>query len=208
MPLVYDESLWSSLYWIEGKTYGRDFGILPADGDRMVDRIETLTQIGAVQNASVLFVGTAFGFEMEYALSLGISDVWGIDPSPYVWANTDQIDPAVLPRLINASVGVDSTADIQALLAAAGMGNPQRFDYIVDCDAISSQIDDAGINAFLDGLEELLQGNQNVRIIHFTTPLLPNKGPGDSAILWKTMQEWQAYRPDHTWVDAVTRQVI
>lgn len=207
MPLVYTQTIWESLYWYNGITYGRAFG--NGDEYRMRDRIVQLGQIGAVTNASVLFIGTAFGFEMEYAIDeLGISDVWGIDSSPYVWANTDQMRPDVAPRIVNATIGVDSTNTIRGLLSAAGMGNPQRFDYIVDCDAISSQIDDPGINAFLDGCEGLLQGNQLRRIIHFVTPLHPTKGPGDSSLLWKTIQQWQAYRPSHTWVDQYTKQVF
>lgn len=224
MPLVYTEQVWQSLYRltlpsVDGVpvgpplTYGRTYEYLDridpqtlqpvvgTEARRHARRRNTLTARGLAANASVVCVGTAFGFLMEYLLDAGISDVYGIEPSPYVWSNTDQIRPDVLSRIVNATVGVDATADIRNALGAAGMPNPQRADWIIDEDAVSSQTDDAGIAAFLDGCEDLLQGNAHGRIVHLVTPIAPS-GPGDSSLLWKTLDEWQAYRPDHTWLDA------
>lgn len=224
MPTVYTETIWRSLYSIPlpivggvpvgpPLTYGRDFEYLdridpqtltPVVGStsrRHSRRKDSLLSAGLLNNASIVCIGTAFGFLIETLLDAGIVDVYGIEPSPYVWANTSEIRADVLPRIVDATVGVDSTTAIRTLLGAAGMSNPQRADWIVDEDAISSMNDDAEIGAFLDGCEGLLQGNARGRIVHLVTPVA-STGPGDSSINWKTLAEWEAYRPSHTWIDA------
>lgn len=234
MPTVYTEAVWRALYkkplpqrhLIDGTpvitqpplTYSRDFEwftdsdpntLTPVRGvnaPRHQTRKDWLTGYGLDNNARVLFIGCAYGFLMEYAIDAGINQVWGIEPSPWIWANTGEIRADVLPKIVNATVGVDSVASIQTLLAAAGMGNPRRGDWIVDEDAISSQSNDTEIAAFLSACESLLQGNAKGRIVHIVTPGDP-LNPGDSACIWQPMSWWKAKAPDHTWVDANTGTV-
>ena len=231
MPLVYTENVWTALYAMQtpgrrengvvvvpsrtiGYSRARMFPggfdddtldpIVGPDAPLYNTRKDWLTGYGLDNNARVGVIGSAFGFLNEYLIDQGITDVWGIEPSPYIWANTDEMRPDVLAQTIQATIGVDSKATIQGLLQAAGYPNPRTFDWIVDEDALSSQLDDAGIAAFLTGCEDLLQGNARSRIIHIVTPL-----PGrDTQILWKDMATWKAYAPDHTWVDARTGLVV
>jgi len=225
MPTVYTEQVWRALYSVPAPeidgvpvrlplTYSRQYEFfdhwdfdtgnprLRGEARRHSARRQGLTAGGFLNNTRVLCVGAAFGFLMEELLDFGITDVWGIEPSPYVWANTSEMRPDVQPRIVNATVGVDSTSLVQGLLSAAGMTNPLRADWIVDEDAISSMNNDAEIHAFLDGCEGLLQGNARSRIVHLVTPATQPGMVGDSALLWKTLDEWSAYRPDHTWIDA------
>lgn len=196
-------------------TYGRDFEffggsdpdtlqpIRLADAPRHVKRKDWLTGYGLDNNARVGHIGPAFGFLMEYLMDAGITDVWGIEASPWIWSNTDEIRPDILPRMIQATVGVTPVSEIQSLLGAAGMPNPRRFDWIIDEDAISSCNTDAEIDAFSAALEDLLQGNAKGRIVHLITPGDP-LNPGDSSIIWQPIEWWKAKAPDHTWVHAET----
>ncbi len=234
MPTVYTEAVWRALYkkplpqrhLVDGTpvitqpplTYGRDFEwfsgtdpdtLYPVRGPlatRHSTRKDWLTGYGLDNNARVIHIGCAFGFLMEYLIDETITDVWGIEPSPWVWANTSEIRPDVLPRIVNATVGLTPVGDIQGLFSAAGMSNPLRGDWILDEDAISSQSSDPEIAAFLSACESLLQGNAKGRIVHLVTPGDP-LNPGDSSIIWQPMSWWKAKAPDHTWVDANTGTV-
>lgn len=220
MPVSYTEAIWRALYAFRPHsslstplTYSRDYEfwsgwdngqVARGEARRHQTRRDWLTGYGLDNNARTIHIGCAYGFLMEYLIDAGITDVWGIEPSPWIWANTSEIRADVLPKIVNATVGVDSLSTIQGLFQAAGMGNPRKGDWILDEDAISSSLNDTEIANFIAGCEDLLQGNAKGRIIHIVTPLATSGIPGDSALLWKTMADWKAYAPDHTWVNALT----
>ena len=214
MPAIYDEALWRSLYrlpqpQVQGQpevppvTYGRRWGLEVTDGPfrAWLQRRDDLVARGVASNSSVVVVGCAYGFLIEYLIDAGISNVWGIEPSPWVWANAGEFRADVLPRVVDATVGVTSIATIRALLSAVGVPNPQRFNFVIDEDAAASH-SDAELPAFIAGCEALLQGNQRARIVHIVSTLIPSAGPGDSSQNWKVLSDWQAVAPSHTWVDA------
>lgn len=209
MPIVYNQNVWEALYRFPGHPEVGGDGVISGASalnliqslrDQASTRRDWLTGYGLDNNARVIVIGPGTGKFNEYLIDAGITDVWGIEPSPYIWANLDLVRDDVEAKMVQATVGVDSLATIQGLFQAKGMGNPRKGDWIVDEDAISSQLDDAGINAFIAGCESLLQGNARGRIIHVVTPAPGN----DTQILWKSMAEWKAYAPSHTWVDART----
>lgn len=203
MPVTYDENIWRALYrrnrgtvdgveqgWI---TYSQETF---ATSDMFPTRRDWLTGYGLDNNATVLVVGCAYGFLIEQLVDAGISDVWGIDPSPWIWdaANDGEWRLDVKARVANDWLGSGTE---QASLQAVGA--PPSFRFVVDEDAASSH-SDAELPAFLAACEARLQGNVKGRIVHIVTPF-PG---GDSAINWKSMAEWKALAPDHTWVDART----
>lgn len=213
MPVVYTQAVWDSLYHYY--EYVGDVKTLRGYTRSYVDKFSNmqntrkdwLTGYGLDNNARVIVIGPGLGSINESLIDAGIDDTWAIEPSPHVWANSTDVRSDVLAKMVNANVGVTPTSTIQSLFAGLGMGNPRRGDWILDEDVISSQIDDAGINAFLGGCEELLQGNAKGRIVHIVTPSQLPDGTVrllDSQLLSKTMVEWKAYAPDHTWVDART----
>lgn len=208
MAAVYTTSLWQSLYSLRrGKldgvvlepfTYGRDLhsaGLV----EMFNTRRDWLTGFGLDNNATVLVVGSAFGYLIEALAGAGITDVWGIDDSPHIWDPAQDSDWAPGAKAVTANDRVESPT-AKASLNAVGAGGAAKFRYVVDEDAVPS-LTDAEVPAFIAGCEARLQGNVKGRIVHVVTTLGPN-GPGDSSQNWKTLAEWEAFAPDHTWVDA------
>lgn len=200
MPLVYTESIWYSLYnepGVVGTSY-KNYRSQVMYGQRR----GWIRNAGAQGNHHILVIGPALGFLMEQLIDDGIPNVWGIDPSPWVWANTDLIRPDVLPRIANDWVGSGTEA---ASLAA--IGAPATFRYIIDEDVASSH-SDAELPAFLSSCEALLTGGAHGRIIHIVTPVQADGRPGDTGLNWKYPTEWKALAPAHTWYDTRAKEVI
>lgn len=212
MPITYDANMWAALYRRNrGTVDGVHQGYVSYSGETFAGsgvfdtRKDWLTGYGLDNNASILVVGCAYGFLMEQLIDAGITDVWGIDPSPHIWepAQAGEWRADVKPRVVNDWVGSGTE---KASLNAAGVGGAARFTFIVDDDAASSH-SDAELPVFIDGCEARLQGNARSRIVHIVTPARYPGYVGDSALNWKTIDEWKAVAPTHTWVDAVTGEV-
>lgn len=203
MPLVYDQNLYDALYNVgasDGRRIHYTRELYDLNHDWMARRL-TMMPSGLITSANVLVVGCGFGWLMENLIDAGAASVTGVDPSPYVHANkATQSRADVVNRIVNATVGVDN---VNQVLQQAGFS--RTYNVVIDDDAASSN-SDAELPAFLDGCQSLLQGNQQTRIIHLVTPQRAEGGQ-DSAINWKTMAQWKALRPAHTWVDVVTGEV-
>ncbi len=155
--------------------------------------------LGMLNNASVLVVGSAFGYLMEALIDAGIADVYGVDPGGWIWdaANVDEWAPGMAERTANDWVGSGTE---QAVLAALpGAPNGEKFSWVVDEDATPAHTD-VELPTFYAGLEDRLKGGALGRIIHLVSPLVVEHGPGDTSQNWKTMAEWEATAPSHTWV--------
>ncbi len=109
--ITYDEAMVRSLYrktrpgvdgvYPQALTYEAAFFVGP-NANPFNTRKDWLTGYGLDNNAKVLVVGCAFGFLIERFLDAGINDVWGIDPSPWVWTNAlTEMRVDVLPRVAN-----------------------------------------------------------------------------------------------------------
>jgi hypothetical protein len=207
MPITYDEAMVRALYkqvrpgvdgvYPQPYTYGRKYftlGLSPFE-----TRKDWLTGYGLDNNAKILVVGCAFGFMIEYLLDTGF-DVWGIDNSPWVWANAAEIRADVLPLIANDWLGSGTEQD--SLDVLPNVPNNATFGWILDEDAASSH-SDAELPAFIDACEDRVRGNAKGRIIHLVSPIRP-QGGGDSAVNWKTMAEWKAVAPSHRWVNINT----
>jgi hypothetical protein len=179
-------------------TYGREFW-----GDFSVfnTRKDWLTGYGLDNNAAVLVIGCGFGYLLEYLIDAGIDDVWGIDPGSFYWDVTQDTEwrSDVKPKIVNDWVGSGTE---KASLNAAGVGGAARFTFVVDEDAAPMH-SDAELPVFIAGCEARLQGNARGRIIHLVT----TGTVGDSSVNWKSLADWKAVAPDHTWVDIGTGEV-
>lgn len=210
MPGFYTEALVRSLHMsnrpsVDGvypiaKTYSAEW-FDPARTE-FETRKDWLTGYGLDNNAQVLVVGSGFGYLMEKLIDAGIADVWGIEPGSWFWdaANDGEWAAGMKARTANDWIG--SGTEQASLDALPGVPNNERFNWILDEDAAPMH-SDAELPAFISGLEGRLQGNAKSRIVHLVTPT-PAPGPGDSAVNWKTMAEWKAVAPDHTWVNIQT----
>ena len=167
--------------------------------DRFVSRAAGLTDRGALPNHSVLVVGSAFGWTLEHLTNLGVSDVWGIEPGSYLW-NAPDSEWAAGMKVRTANDWIGSGTEVDSL-NAIGVSGQARFNWILDEDAAPAHTD-TELPTFYAALEDRLQGNNLARIVHVVTPIRPDGIPGDSSQNWKTLTEWEATAPAHTWVDA------
>lgn len=181
-------------------TYGRAFFDVDLLRDRFTNRASGVVSRGVLTNHSVLVVGSGFGYEMEALIAAGVTDVWGIEPGPYFWdpANLTEWAPGMQVRTANDWVG--SGTEVGALAALPGVGGQARFNWILDADAAPAHTD-AELPAFIAGLEARLQGNARSRIVHLVSASLTTGFGGDSSQNWKTLADWQAVAPDHSWVN-------
>ena len=213
MPSFMTDQLAPSLYQVIGPgmttngvesppdyiyTYGRDFY-----GDRLetyfTNRASGMVNLGVATSASMLVVGSAFGYLMDALIAQGITDVWGIEPGSFYWDPSRDADWAVGMKARTADDWLGSGTEV-ASLNALGITGQAKFNWIVDEDAAPGHTD-AELPAFIAACEARLQGNVKGRIVHLVTPARFPGYQGDSSQNWKTMAEWEAVAPDHTWVD-------
>ena len=179
--------------------YGKEY--LDTDGlrDRFTNRASGVTNLGVATNASVLVVGDAYGYLMEALTNAGITDVYGIEPGAWWWDPANDAEWATGMKARTARDWIGSGTE-QASLNALGVSGPARFTFVVDADAAPCH-SDAELPAFIAGLEARLQGNARGRIIHLVSASLVTGSGGDSSQNWKTLTDWQAVAPDHTWIN-------
>ena len=182
-------------------TYGRDFYL---DDWKFGTRKDWLTGYGLDNNASVLVIGCGFGFLIEELIAAGITDVYGMEPGTFYWnaAQDGEWDSVVKARVAQDWAGSGTEV---ASLQALGVSGQAQFTFVVDEDAATMH-SDAELPAFLAACEARLQGNARGRIVHLVTTV-GLYGPGNQAVNWKTLAEWKAVEPNHTWVDIRTGEV-
>lgn len=189
--------------------YGRDYFNFSDDPSlgNVSDRIRAqftnqasgMVNLGVATNASILVVGDAYGYLMEALISVGITDVWGIEPGAWWWDPANDSEWAAGMKARTAQDWIGSGTERNSL-NALGVSGQARFTFVVDADAAPCQ-SDAELPAFIAGLEARLQGNVKGRIIHLVSASLVTGVGGDSTQNWKTLEDWQAVAPDHTWLD-------
>jgi hypothetical protein len=213
MPQLMTEVLARSLYrqvqpGVDGVyppalTYERDYFFDAVLGSNPFGtRKDWLTGYGLDNNATVLVVGSGFGYLMEELINATITDVWGIEGGDWFWDIANDTEWATGMKARTANDWIGSGTEQASLDALPGVPNNEKFGWILDEDAVTMH-SDAELPAFIAACEDRLQGNAKGRIVHLVTPT-PVQGPGDSSVNWKTMAEWKAVAPDHNWVNIGT----
>lgn len=183
--------------------YGREFfttGEVAEDvRDRFLNRASQLAARGVAPNVSVLVVGSAYGYLIERLLEAGIPNVWGIEPGDWWWNPLNAAEWSTQALLRTAKDWIGSGNE-QASLNALGVPGQARFNFVIDEDVATCH-SDAELPAFIAGLEARLQGNNKSRIVHLVSASRTTGVGGDSALNWKTLDDWKAVAPSHTWLD-------
>lgn len=175
MPRILDEHLTRAIYHDgRGGTYGRGWFDLPHPFDR---RARALVDAGV--SSPVLVVGSGFGFLIEALLDLDL-DAYGAEPGSWFWDPANAVEWASQARHRTMRTVIEPGALPDA-----------RFDWVVDEDA-SPHHSDAELPGFHETLERLAANPP----IHLVTPIVV----GDSALNWKSIEEWEATAPTHTWI--------
>ncbi len=201
MPTEWNENLWRALYAQGGYgpdggtviTYGAEWVAMSGYADMFIQRKDALTNLGIQPGVPVLIVGSAYGYGMSALVDAGFDDVWGIDPSPWIWSAENDAEWAPGMKLRTAQDWMGSGSEMASLEAIGFTG---QFQWVVDEDAASSHLDHE-LERFMTQCEDCL--TVDGQVIHIVTPL--RQLPGDSAISWKSMEDWRAFAPDHQWVD-------
>lgn len=193
MPADYNHVLWRALYQRhDGErllTYGRDFFADATVWERRAKAIIEATSLSS--DSTVLVVGCGIGLLIEQFIADGYPNVWGVDASQWVIDRLD-VESKVPDRITLGTIGWDEPF--------ADAGFPTHYDVVVDEDAMSAHWGDevATFNAALGALGD--------KVVHVTTPLRGTYG--DSALNWRTMEEWKQTAPEHVWMDSAAHKVV
>ena len=199
MPAFLTESLAQALYFRRvpgGVAHYEQARFQGAMSNLFTNRASGITSLGVLTNHSILVVGSAYGNLIAELINAGISDVFGIEPGGLFWNPANDGEWVAGMKARTAQDWIGSGTEVASLTALPGVSGQARFNWIIDEDAAPAHTD-AELPAFIAGLEARLQGNARGRIVHLVTAELS----GDSSQNWKTLEQWQAVAPDHTWVD-------
>lgn len=216
------ETDWLTAYWIrirdrthplDGQTvgYGRVWAQRvegPYDDDltrfnRRAANFISLFQIQAPDR--ILVEGCGFGFLIEAFKAASCPNCFGVESSPYVVTEKDsEADP-------NSIVVESDTRGGEALKTElTNKTGDSSFDWVIT-ECLLESYDDVDLNNLLDAAEEALDKTKSKsNVIHLVMSVQDPAKPDRSInpiFNQKTLAEWRAVRPDHSWVDCATWEV-
>jgi hypothetical protein len=149
---------------------------------------------GALANR-ILIAGAGLGFLIETMKLVGFTNTFGIDASPWCQQQKATVNSGVV--LVNADFNSAVNSLKNAFNAATG---GRDFNWIIS-ESVLESYENGEITAITNNIPQLLaNGMPNSRIIHivYTPPF--NSVPG--VFNEKTMAQWKAMAPTHTWMNA------
>lgn len=137
---------------------------------------------------------------VEVFEDIGFTSVVGLDPSIYV---QDQMFPDSTDSFVNRDVrDPDAPAELRSRTG------DDKFKWVISED-IMTGYDDNEMASVLEAAEMYLAGGEPLtNIVHIVTSVDPDGRTGDSMVNWKSLVQWKAMRPDHTWIDMNFRQKL
>ena len=166
-------------------------------------RVSHLTTLFPIQTADRILVGgCGFGYLIEAFKDAGYANCWGIDSSP--WISTNKGTEARGDVLM---VDADIRGGGVVKTALRNLTGDSEFTWIIS-EHVMEWHDDIELDGLLNAAEVALErGSPNSNIIHIVLTLDTNDGQIVDFNL-KTLVDWNAIRPDHSWVNGVTWEVL
>lgn len=143
----------------------------------------------------ILVVGAGLGFMIEAAHADGYANVWGLDDSPAMHGNPNT-DPSVV--IVDGSYGSPGGQILARLRQGTG---DDIFDHVVS-ESMAESYDDAELLSLLPWASNILAPGGDVSHLVVTDPGL------DPVFNVKTLTEWKALYPAHTWISVNTREAL
>lgn len=158
-----------------------------------MNRAQRLVGHGVISTDRVLIVGSGMGYMIEAMHNLGYPNTWGLDSSQYVDSKRGEIDGNIL------FISGDLSGGAQIRNALRDLTGSRTFGWVVSEDVLTCY-PDSDLTLLLDSAEVLLENGRPIsNIVHFVTPGPFTKPEVQGLINDKTMAEWVAIRPTHTW---------
>jgi hypothetical protein len=149
---------------------------------------------GALANR-VLIAGAGMGFLIETMKLVGFTNTFGIDASPWCQQQKASVNNGVV--LVNADLNSSVNSLKNAFNTATG---GRDFNWIIS-ESVLESYDNGDITAMLNNIPQLLSnGMPNSHIIHLV--YVPPFGAAAGVFNEKTMAQWKAMAPTHTWMNA------
>lgn len=190
---MYDESTFSRLY---DPPYNRAF--YERNQTMYRNRALALQRLGMTSDATVIVIGCGLGFLMRHLIAdIGClqSKVWGIDTSPHIHT-IKTIDGHVETRLQIVNADIEQATIRTVLQSLCGIA---RFDWVVTEDMLPSYATSERVQLLLDACD-VIKVNRGA-VAHIVSTLQVGYSQDDSQ-WWRTIEDWQAERPEHLWIDA------
>lgn len=195
-------------------TYSRRFAEIAQEppGSFYRDRAQWLYDAfkarGLTRQSRVLVCGAGFGFLVHELRQLGADHVWGVDASPYVESRYALEAPCGSLVVFRDITKLTRTELRDALITFTG---DWQFDGIVT-ETLLEGISVVAAKAVFNTLELALTSSDTRRIVHLVhcaTAHSRARGLHDTTLglHWRTLDEWAALRPGHTWIDWASGEV-
>lgn len=180
MPLVWDEALYQNAYSREPNRTS-ELRYRNVWTDKLLEVLP-----GFSLSKSILIIGCGFGYTIEVLQNRGVSNVVGVDTSPYIQA--EKYVKSQVPDKIYGSLD-----EVRG-----------KYDWVITELVIESYNPATELPEFVNFLADIegpMKGNGHVA--HIFAGLL---GDGSShewslGMTWLPLEDWVPYAPHHYWLD-------
>jgi len=209
MALTWDETQFANAYSIPDREagpgvrigYGRRFAQIVATTPAGATfpfyrrRVNALVAAFPIQPADrILVAGCGFGYIIDEFKDAGFPNCWGIDSSSYI-SGRRSIEATDTTLFVSDTI----TGGGRVKAALRSLTGDDIFHWVISESLLEGQTD-AEIPALLNAAEGVLDPSVTQdHIIHMVVPLQSDASQ-DAEFNWKTLADWNAMRPAHSWM--------
>lgn len=184
-----------------GRVWATDDGRVPLDSGDLARRADALEARGIGTTDRIIVVGCGFGFLIEVLAGRGYTNTFGIDSSSDIESKKGV---EASGDIVLVSEEMNGTGRVKAVLRQ--QTGDDEFDWIVT-ESVMESYDDSDVQVICNVCEGGLYNTHTfANIIHMVFEPPWPKFPG--VFNEKTLAEWKAMRPAHTWVSLDTFEVL